>query len=111
MKARKIATPPEKPEPPDTAEAAEPLTGALGPEMGTAGDSASGRLDCVLASEAAADGGSAAIRKLVLKASFEPEYERFDAGTRAVSLWLGENETRRRILSGRSRHADFGKVP
>ena len=84
-----MATPPEKPEPPDTAEAGEPLSGALGPEMGTAGDSASGRLDCVLAGEA--DRGSAAIGKLVLKASFEPEYESFDAGARAVLFWLGEN--------------------
>ena len=91
MKARKIVTPPEKPEPPDTAEAAELLTGALGPEMGTSGDSAPGRLDCILANEAAADGGSGAIRKLVVKTSFEPEDARFDAGTRAVSLWLGEN--------------------
>jgi len=93
MKARKIPTPPEEPEPPKTgAEAAELLTGALGPAMGTAGDVAPGRLDCVLANEAAADGRSGAIRKFVVKASFEPEYARFGAaGTRAASLLLGEN--------------------
>ena len=59
--------------------------------MGTAGDLAPGRLDCVVANEAAADGGSGAIRKLFVKASFEPEYARFGAGTRAVSRRLGEN--------------------
>ena len=93
IKARRTATPPEEPEPPDAgAEAAELLTGALGPEMGTAGDLAAGRLDCVLANEAAADGGSGAIRKVVVKASFEPEYARFGAaGTRAALLLLGEN--------------------
>jgi hypothetical protein len=74
MKARKIANAPEEPEPPDPeAEAAEPLTGAFGPERGAAGALVACRPggECIRGAEAAANVRSGATKSLPVSASVD----------------------------------------